>query len=529
MKIGVAQLDTRVGDLAGNEGRIAAAIRAATGEDLDLLVFPELAVTGYPPEDLLLATGFVAAAEAATARLAGVAPDLPVLLGTVRRAGPGPHGKRLRNSAALLHGGRIAAWRDKTLLPRDDVFFEPRWFDPAADPPAPLTVAGRRVGVLICEDLWDGAYARSPVATLRAAGAELLVCLNASPYRRGIGATRQRLARRGLPLVYVNAVGAQDELVFDGSSFALDAEGRVLAQLPCCEEALEIVDLAGLPHVPDRVPELEQTRRALVLGIRDFVDKNGLPGVVVGLSGGIDSALVLCLAADALGPERVRAIHIPSRFTSSASTTDSEQLCQALGVELQTLPLDALHEQARHLLHAELPGGCTGLVDENLQARLRGVLLMAAVNRLGGAVLNTSNKTELGLGYGTLYGDMVGALAPIGDLPKPTVRALAHVGYGDVVPRRVIERPPSAELAPGQVDPFDYAAVAPYVDGLVAGADPLPGPLDPAAAADCRRRFRRGEFKRRQAPPVLKVSDVAFGRGRQIPVTHGWDGAGPER
>jgi NAD+ synthetase len=521
VKIALAQIDTLVGDVRGNEGRITAAIHRAARDGAELLVLPELAVTGYPPEDLLLQDGFVAAAEAATARLAEVEPELPVLVGTVRRAAPGPHGRRLRNTAALLHGGRIQAWRDKVLLPRDDVFFEPRWFDAPSEVLQPIDVAGQRVGVLICEDLWDGPYARSPLEELRAAGADLLVCLNASPYRRGIQATRQRMARRGLPLVYVNAVGAQDELVFDGSSFVLDADGRLVCELPCCEEALVTVDTEGPPQPLDHVPELERTRRALVLGVQDFVLKNRLPGVVVGLSGGIDSALVLCLAADALGPERVRAIHLPSRFTSARSTRDSEALCAALGVELQQIPLDPLHQAAAELLDAHLPGGCGGNVDENLQARLRGTLLMAVVNRLGGAVLNTSNKTELGLGYGTLYGDMVGALAPIGDLPKPLVRRLAAESYRDEIPRSIVERAPSAELAPDQVDPFDYPQVAPVVDALTAGTRPDPSRVGERTLDDCRRRFRRGEFKRRQAPPALKVSDVAFGRGRQVPVTRG--------
>ncbi|RMG16432.1 MAG: NAD(+) synthase, partial [Planctomycetota bacterium] len=505
-----------MGAVEDNARRVAALLRAAAARGADLVVFPELVLTGYPPRDLLERREFVEEVLAATERLARVVPETPALVGTLARDRRG----RLLNAAALLEGGRVRAIRAKALLPAHDVFDEARHFAPAPGPARPLCVGERRVGVLLCEDLWDEGYARSPSQELRRAGAQLLVCLNASPYRRGVVRARLNRARRSeLPLAYVNAVGAQDELIFDGSSFALDGAGRVLASLPPVREELGVVDLFAPAAGEARVAEAS-LREALLCGLRGFVEKNRLPGVVVGLSGGVDSALVLCLAVEALGPERVLAVHLPSRFTSTRSTRDARRLCARLEVPLEEISLEPLHRAAEQTL---APLGFSDRVSENAQARLRALVLMAHVNRRGGALLNTSNKTELALGYGTLYGDLGGALGVIADLNKTEAVALAREAYGDVIPASVLERPPSAELAPDQVDPFDYPRIAPLVDLHVGGAGPaelVAAGATPAEAAWLVERVRASEFKRAQAPPGLKVSWKAFGSGRRIPQTH---------
>lgn len=534
MKVALAQLSTTVGDVAGNARRIERTIARAALLGADVVVFPELCVTGYPPRDLLLDPALTRAAADATERLAraahAVAPGLTVIVGTLVEGPPGPTGRTLRNAAVVLAGGRVQDVRAKALLPCDDVFLEPRWFTPDEGPARPVELTlrdgrTRRVGLLVCEDLWDEAYARSPARELLDRGAEVLLCLNASPFRRGIARERLRLARRpGVPLVYVNAVGAEDELVFDGASFAVDARGRLLATLPAFDEGLVMIDVdePGAQEEPaaDEEADDRAVRAALVLGLRDFARKNRLGGVVIGVSGGVDSALVAALATDALGPERVLGVQLPSRFTSQRSLDDSHALCAALGVRLEVVPLEPLHAASETLLGACLPGGPGATTAENVQARLRGLVLMAFVNRTGGLLLNTSNKTELALGYGTLYGDMAGGLAPIADLTKPEVWRLAALDPR--IPRAIVERTPTAELAPDQVDPFDYPRVGPLVEALVQGQDPRRAVADASTheVAALEDRLARAEFKRRQAPPGLKVSARAFGPGRLIPVTH---------
>lgn len=537
MKVALAQVNTAVGDVEGNVGRLERAVGRAARLGAEVVVVPELAVTGYPPRDLLLDAAFVRAAQEGLERLAraadAVAPGVVVIAGAVVQGAPGPTGRTLRNVAAVLHGGRIVDVRAKALLPCDDVFLEPRWFTPDEGParPVELPLPGgtRRVGLLVCEDLWDEAYARSPARELLEQGATALLCLNASPFRRGVRRERLRLARRaagGVPLVYVNAVGGEDELVLDGASFALDARGRLLDALPACDEALRVVDLEAAGRLDDEAlaPRDEEAavREALVLGLRDFCGKNRQRGVVLGLSGGVDSALVAALAADALGPARVLAVHLPSRFTADRSLEDSRALCAALGVRLEVVALEPLHAAAEALLGACLPGGLGGTTAENVQARLRALVLMSFVNRAGGLLLNTSNKTELALGYGTLYGDMAGGLAPIADLTKLEVWRLAAADAR--IPRSIVERTPTAELAPDQVDPFDYPRVAPLVEALVQGHDPTRAVADatPDEVGALADRMARAEFKRRQAPLGLKVSPRAFGAGRLVPVTHRW-------
>jgi NAD+ synthase (glutamine-hydrolysing) len=546
VKVGLGQIDCWVGDLEGNVARCAAAVEKAAGAGAELVVLPELAITGYPPRDLLFDDSFVAAAVEATADLADrVADAPPVVVGTLARARTRPpRHPGLHNVAAVLEGGRVSAEVAKQLLPAYDVFHEPRWFLPGTAH-GPVSVSGRRLGLLVCEDLWDEGYPVHPPADLRVAGADLLVCVAALPFRRGMGGARFRHARRsGLPIVHVSPVGAQDELVFDGRSFVLDGKGRVVAQLPAFREAVEVLDVPlgrgnppaspvvrhpGEPVAGDATKDLSpdgdslraaardpgpqnddggdlgELHDAIVLGIRGFAEKNRLGRAVLGLSGGIDSALVARLAVDALGPDRVMAVALPSRHTDRASTDAARELASSLGIALEVVPLETLHQAAEGALGSLLDRSPAGrLADENLQARLRMVVLMAHVNRHRGFLLNTSNKTEISLGYGTLYGDLAGALAPIADLTKLDVLALAHHLGG--FPPFIVERAPTAELSPGQVDPFDYAVEAPRLESLVR-----------AHRSDAT--LRRSEHKRGQFGVVLKVSETAFGSGRLVPIT----------
>jgi len=562
VKVGLAQIDTRVGDFPGNLRRILGAVRQAAADGADVVVLPELAITGYPPRDLLFDPAFVARATDALLELAqATTSGPPVVVGApldaalLRRLGlsvtldageiplarPGHPG--LWNAAVVLLGGSVVAIQGKRLLPAYDVFHEPRWFLPAPRSRV-VHLLGRALGLLVCEDLWDDGQAVHPGQELRAAGASLLLALAASPFRHRVA--EHRLAHAALvggPLVHVNAVGANDELVFDGGSFALDADGRLVARLPSFAEAVEVVelhdgprtgDLAGGP-APMLEPELEPERalfEALCAGVRGFVDKNGLPGAVLGLSGGVDSALVACVAAEALGPARVTALALPGVHTRAESTTAARELASDLGIRLELIDIGPLHAAARRALAPlvdESPAGRRA--DENLQARLRMLALGAWINRHGGLLLNTSNKTELSLGYGTLWGDLAGTLGVIGDLTKTEVYALArwlHRTRG-LIPSFVIERAPSAELAPDQVDPFDYDRVAPAVEaivqGLVApgsGARQGGGAAGDGATADLARRVRLAEHKRASHGLILKLSERAFGSGRLMPVTRAY-------
>ncbi|MGD8625636.1 MAG: NAD+ synthase [Anaerolineae bacterium] len=508
MRIALAQINACVGDLEGNVRRCLDAAETARRRGAALVVLPEMAIPGYPPRDILFDASFVEAVAEATADLAHqLRGGPPVVAGSLAPASyRPPHHPGLYNAAVLLDGGEMQLVAAKRLLPAYDVFFEPRWFLPGPGLP-PLRLAGRSVGFLVCEDLWDEGYDLHPAADQLAAGADLLVCLSASPYHRQIMVERLHHARRpGCPLVYVNLCGANDELIFDGRSFALDGQGEVIARLAAFEEEVRVVDLNEAPSLPpaDGDPE-EELYQALVLGVRDFARKNGLARAFLGLSGGVDSAVVAIVAAEALGPERVTAVAIPSRYTDPRSTANARELAAALGIGFAVVELERLHAEAEVTLGDLLAKGTAA---ENVQARLRAMILMAFVNRHGGMLLNTSNKTELALGYSTIYGDMAGGLGPIADLTKPEVVALAHWldARRGIIPPFVLERPPSAELRPDQVDPFDYARVAPAMERLV-------------RENRSDRALRRSEHKRWQMGVVLKVSPKAFGTGRLIPIT----------
>ena len=508
MRVALAQVNATVGDLEGNVGRCLAAVEEGRRKGADLIVLPEMVIPGYPPRDILFDPSFGEAVSHANDYLARRTQKGPaVVAGSLWPSGRClPEHPCLYNAALLLQDGEVHLAAAKRLLPSYDVFFEPRWFLPGPALP-PRDVAGRQVGFLICEDLWDEGYDLHPAADLVAAGAQVLVCPSASPYRHGIQAQRLYHARRqGCPVVYTNLCGANDELIFDGRSFVVGRDGRLLAHLAAFEEEILVVDLEAAPAMAGPEPAGEEELfQALVLGVRDFVDKNRLPRAFLGLSGGIDSAVVAIIAAEALGPERVTAVAIPSRYSDPRSTGSAREMAAKLGIGFEVVELEPLHAAAEAALADLLAGGTTA---ENIQARLRGMILMAYVNNNGGFLLNTSNKTELALGYSTLYGDMAGGLSPLGDLTKPEVFALAR--WLDTnrcpIPPFILERPPSAELRPDQVDPFDYPAIAPEMERLVE--------QNRSDAA-----LRRSEHKRWQMGVILKVSPKSFGTGRWMPIT----------
>jgi NAD+ synthase (glutamine-hydrolysing) len=512
VKLAIAQINTTVGDLNGNIARILDA--AEKVREADLIVFPEMTVPGYPPRDMLYDASFVEAVQAATLDLARQARHLPPLLvGSFAPSGEKYYQHpSLHNVVYLMKDGEMQAVQIKQLLPVYDVFYEPRWFVPGKKTLPPIEIAGKKIGVLVCEDMWDEEYTIHPGAELTAMGAEMLVCMSASPYRKGAGEGRVYHAKRqGLPLVFVNLVGATDELIFDGGSFALGVGGEKLGMF---EEEVKILTMDDgrqtmVEGLKSKVVE-EELFQALVLGVRDFARKNGMKQAFIGLSGGIDSSVAAVIAVEALGKENVTGIAIPSRFTDVRSTESARELAGNLGIKFETVPLEKMHEATEQALGAERSGGISG---ENIQARLRMVLLMSYVNSGGGFLINTSNKTELTLGYSTLYGDMAGAISPLGDVTKVEVVRLGRwvnervAGRrSQVIPEFVMTRVPTAELREGQVDPFDYEAVSPQVEGMVLADESNP-------------MMRASEHKRWQMGVVLKVSGRAFGRGRMVPIT----------
>jgi len=534
LTIVLAQVDLLVGDLQGNVARISDSSRRAQAAGADLVVFPELALTGYPPEDLLLRPGFIQRATRALQELAGRVAGIDVIVGH-----PEADGGALYNAASLLRGGQVVATYRKHELPNYSVFDEKRHFR-VGTTPCVVEIAGVPVGLTVCEDLWHPGVAGASFA----AGARLLVNLNASPFHAGKQAEREatlraRQAEAPLPIVYVNLVGGQDELVFDGGSFVLDAAGQVRARARSFDQDLllaEFVPEADLPQPrpgrieasPDGVAAIYQ---ALMLGVRDYVDKNGFDGAVLGLSGGIDSALTLALASDALGPRRVEAVLMPSRYTAQMSLDDARAQAEALGVGHREIPIAPVFDAFLDLLAEAFAGLPADTTEENLQARCRGVLLMALSNKFRRILLTTGNKSEMAVGYATLYGDMAGGFAPLKDVPKTLVYQLAAYrnGVAPVIPRRVIERPPSAELAPDQKDsdslpdyPLLDAILERFVERDQCQEEIVAAGFDPATVRRVIGLVVRNEYKRRQAPPGVRISRKAFGRDRRYPITSGY-------
>ncbi len=544
MKIALAQLNPIVGDLAGNSALVVQAANEADGK-ADLLVCPELVLCGYPPKDLLARQGFVEACDHAVQELAKKLPrSLGVIVG--HPTAKDVPGQRIANAASLLHGGRVVATVQKCLLPNYDVFDEQRYFRRAMSA-APIEFQGRKLGVHICEDAWwpapDTYYDQEPsryvdpVSQLAEAGAEILINISASPYEVQKLKRRQELmaahaSKHGLPMVFVNQVGGNDDLVFDGASFVLAKDGSPRTQLAQFESDSAIVDLSELPplvaaNAPSREHEMFE---ALVLGLGDYVRKCGFKGCVLGLSGGIDSALATCIAAHAVGHENVHVVLMPSRYSSDHSVDDSKALAENLGIDWEVVPIDQVHSayEATTVISADLAVNPAGLAEQNLQARIRGAMVMVRSNAHGWLPLATGNKSELAVGYCTLYGDMCGGFAVLCDILKRDVYALSRYvnqrAGREVIPNNIIDKPPSAELAPDQ---FDDDTLPPYpvLDAILQGLVEEERSIDALAEEHSRdmvewvaKRVDRNEFKRRQMPPGIKLSPRAFGTGRRMPI-----------
>ena len=527
LRIALAQINSTVGDLQGNAGRIADFADRARAAGADLLVTPELALCGYPPEDLLLRPDFYRACARTLAELAARTAGIAVIVGH-----PDAHRGDYYNAASLLRDGVIDATYRKNRLPNYEVFDEQRYFA-AGVQPCVVEVKGVRCGVNICADVWEPGAADAA----RAAGAELLLALNASPYHLNKQATRyevlrERIRDTAMPVLYVNMVGGQDELVFDGASFGLDRDGRLTHQLPQFVEALEMAEYAdgrlGAGGVaPARELEAE-VYEALKLGVRDYLGKNGFPGAIIGLSGGIDSALTLAIAVDALGADKVRAVMMPSPYTAQISLDDSRDMARRLGVRYDEIAIEPAMKTFAALLEKEFAGKPADTTEENLQARIRGMILMALSNKYGSIVLTTGNKSEMAVGYATLYGDMAGGFAVIKDIYKTLVWRLSRYRntLAAVIPERIITRPPSAELKPGQSDQ-DTLPPSEVLDAIIEAY--MERDLSPReivalghAEADVRRTvgmLKRSEYKRRQAPVGIRVTRRGFGKDWRYPIT----------
>ena len=538
MRLALAQINTTVGDLAGNEARIRAAYQRGVEARAELVVVPEMAITGYPPRDLLMRPDFVRRNLEVRDRLAGGTGTTGLLVGYVGRNESRP-GREHTNSVALLQSGRIQAVRSKTLLPTYDVFDEDRYFDPATENGV-VIFGSRKLGLTICEDVWNDEdfwrerrYPRNPAAELAAAGAELILNISASPWHLGKDRTRMRmlasLARKvGVPLVYCNLVGGNDELIFDGGSLVLDSRGEIVGAGRRFEEDFLVVESEGAPlgAVAEALDE-EEVYRALVLGTRDYLWKCGFESALLGLSGGIDSAVTACLAVAALGAENVRGVALPSPYSSQGSLDDAEALASNLGIRHDVIPIGPPFESVKDQLQGQFRGRAEDVTEENIQARLRGVMLMALSNKYGSLLLTTGNKSELAVGYCTLYGDMCGGLAVISDVPKTMIYRLARWinREREIIPSASLTKPPSAELRPNQTDqdslpPYEVldAILDRYVVEAQSVEEIVRAGYDRGIVGKVARLIDSSEYKRRQAAPGLKVTSKAFGVGRRIPI-----------
>ena len=544
MKIALAQINPTVGDLTGNAARILAAYRRGVEAGVEIVVFPELAITGYPPRDLLHKSRFIPDNLAVLERLAVATGETGLLVGFVGRNDRQP-GREATNSVALLQHGKILATRAKMLLPTYDVFDEDRYFEPAQEN-APVDFNGRKIGLTICEDVWNDEafwderrYLRNPARELVEAGAEILFNVSASPWHLGKDRLRVEMlsslvAQIRRPFVYCNAIGGNDELLFDGASLAFDAAGRLITQGAMFREDFLLLDTdTAAPITPTSLADEEALYRALVLGVRDYFQKCGFQSAVLGLSGGIDSALTAVIAVEALGAENVRGVSLPSQYSSQGSLDDARILAENLGIRYDIVPIQPVFEPVKGQLTDIFAGRSEDTTEENIQARLRGVILMAMSNKFGSLLLTTGNKSELAVGYCTLYGDMCGGLAVISDVPKTMVYRLSEWINRDreIIPRASITKPPSAELRPDQTDqdslpPYDVldAILEAYVVGGKSRAEIVAAGFDLPTVDRVARLIDLNEYKRRQAAPGLKITSKAFGVGRRMPIAQRYRG-----
>jgi NAD+ synthase (glutamine-hydrolysing) len=539
LTIALAQINTVVGDIKGNRDKIVQSAAYAKNQlNADLVVFPELTITGYPPEDLLFRKDFIARAEQALTEIAAQIDGIDIVVGY-----PGWHLNQLYNSAVVLRAGEVFARYRKNALPNYSVFDEKRYFA-ADDECCVFGLKGTRIGLTICEDIWQTGILEKN----KQAGAEIVLTLNASPFHAGKIHQREAIVvdqvkALELPLIYVNLVGGQDELIFDGASFVVDQQGDVVFRAAEFEEQISVVEFDRNPLDGKATPvsstcaplynQISSEYQALVLGIKDYVRKNGFQGAILGLSGGIDSALVLALAVDALGADKVEAMLMPSRYTHDMSVEDAIQEADALGVKHHIIPIEPAVSAFTAMLAEAFAGAAKDTTEENIQARCRGVILMAMSNKQGKLLLTTGNKSEMSVGYATLYGDMAGGFAPIKDVPKLLVYQLAHYrnSITSVIPERVLTRPPTAELVPDQRDEDSlppYAVLDPILERYVE----LDQSADQIIAAGFKREdvaraislVDRNEYKRRQSPPGIRITPRAFGRDRRYPITSGYRG-----
>ena len=538
MKIGLAQTNAVIGDFPGNVKRLLAAYRECLEAGAELVITPELALTGYPPRDLVFKSQFVPKCLQALDHLAGEIREVPLIVGYVDHNDSGKPGKPFRNAAAWLEDGAIRHRIWKTLLPTYDVFDERRYFEPG-ESCEPIIWQGRRIGITICEDIWTEdflqrpLYDRDPARELAAKGVDLLLNLSASPFHLGKAAERREMlgavARQaGVPVIYCNAAGGQDQLVFDGCSVVVTADGTTAAQLPAFREAALAIDPFSPESLPFAdLPPAAQLYDALVLGLRDYAGKCGFTSACLGLSGGIDSALTAVIAADALGPENVHGLTMPSSYSSGGSVDDSIALAENLGIRCDTVPIRDAFETLKAALRPVFHGKPEDVTEENLQARIRGILLMALSNKDGHLLLTTGNKSELAVGYCTIYGDMCGGLAVISDLPKTRVYEVCEWINRDreIIPWNTIRKPPSAELRPDQKDqdtlpPYDVldAILELYVEKQLSTDEIIALGHEENMVRWIQRRVDLNEWKRQQAAPGIRVTSKAFGIGRRMPV-----------
>lgn len=536
MRVLAAQINPTVGDLPANEEKIIAAIKQGRENDCDLVIFPELALTGYPPEDLILLPHFIQSCEQHLQNIKQECDNIAVAVGVPRAIG-----KRLCNSCALIRNKKLEGYADKILLPTYDVFDERRYFE-SGEQVTIWEIDGQRIGITICEDLWQhaglckAAYSRDPVKEIKKSTPELLINLSASPYHAGKWKSRLKVCQTAsnslsCPVILCNQVGGNDSLIFDGMSLYVTPQG-LLQSAKAFEEEMMIIDLNEKkePLSVER-NEIEDLYSALVLGVRDYFHKLGFKKALVGLSGGIDSAVALCIATAALD-KNVLTLAMPSQFSAKESERDAHLLAKRLGVECRTISIEQPFESFLSLLKPHFGNAPFDVTEENIQARIRGMLLMAFSNKQGYVVLSTGNKSELALGYCTLYGDMCGGLAVLGDITKEKVYALAHWinRSGEIIPEYTLQRPPSAELRPGQKDSDslpDYAIIDKVVEEYVEGyhsAEEIAkkANLDVELVRDLIVRIHANEYKRRQAPLALRVSEKAFSVGRRFPIVQGW-------